>query len=94
MVKNQNLPTFNDYPVTFSMGPNDEVYVDCKGVKGSLSESEAFLNRDGDDGEYSFGIAKITRIKNIVHVDCLSDTIKKFEYLVKKARQFKIENTK
>ena len=60
MVKNQKIPSFNDYPVIFSMGPDNEVYVDCKGVKGSLTESETFLNGDGVDGVYTFGVAKIT----------------------------------
>ena len=84
-----NEMTFNDYPVTFKMGPDNDVYVFCKGVLGTLSEGEEFLRHKSKKDGYTFGGRPIVQVDNMVQIDCLTDTKKQFKNIAKLAREFR-----
>lgn len=88
----EEIITFNDYPVTFKMGPNNDVYVKCKGVIGLLSEGEEFLKRKNGENGYKFGGRDINQIDNFVQIDCLTDTKKQFKKIASLVRKFKEKN--
>lgn len=86
----QKEMTFAGYPVTMEL-IDDEVYVTCKGVTGSLEQGHAFLNGSKND-KYYFGAAKIINTPNKkVKIDCLEDKKEQFIYIYKQAKQFKNE---
>jgi hypothetical protein len=86
----QREMTFAGYPVTMEL-IDDEVYVTCKTVTGSLEQGHAFLN-GSKNKTYYFGDSKIVNTTNKkVKIDCLEDTKEQFIYIYKQAKQFKDE---
>ena len=82
--------TFGGYPVTMEL-IDDEVYITCKGVTGSLEEGDNFLNGPKNK-KYYFGVAKIRKTSDkVVKIDCLEDTKEQFILIYKQAKQFKDE---
>lgn len=81
--------TFNDFPIIFKMGSDNDVHIKCKGVVGKLSEGEAFLKRKNKEGNHTFGGRPIVQIDNMVQIDCLTDTKLQFKKIAKLAREYK-----
>jgi hypothetical protein len=88
--ESQREMTFAGYPVTMEL-IDDEVYVTCKSVTGSLEQGHAFLNGSKRE-KYYFGNSRIVNSSNNkVKIDCLEDTKEQFIYIYKQAKQFKNE---
>jgi hypothetical protein len=69
--------TFGNYPVEFSI-KDDEVYISCKGVVGTLSQVEGFIKDKFKKLRHYFGKSKIRHWhKGLVKIDCLEDTEEK-----------------
>lgn len=85
--------TFGGFPVEFERR-DDEVYVHCKGVVGTLSQAEEFIN-DKLNRRHYFGTSKIRNWRNNqIRIDCLQDSRNKFNEILNKAKQFKNEDTR
>lgn len=83
----ENL-TFNKLPVTLTYS-NNEVYINCKTITGTLTEMETFFNARGNHLCY-FGGAKVRLWnKNSVRIDCLEDNILRVKIILLKAKKLK-----
>lgn len=82
--------TFNGYPVSLEL-IDGEVYVTCKGVTGSLTQAEKYL--DNEKGKkFYFGESRIRNYPDkMVKIDCLIDTFENFYKIYETAKQFKQE---
>jgi hypothetical protein len=82
--------TFAGYPVTMEL-IDDEVYVTCKGVTGSLSQATAYLEKKKKE-KYYFGESRIRSYPDkMVKIDCLMDTFGKFLEIYEQAKKFRDE---
>lgn len=79
---------FAGYPITLEQ-INDEIFINCKGLTGTLSQVEEFLS-DINNKRHYFGKAKIRRWRNAqIRIDCLIDDYSQFIYLYEQVKQFK-----
>lgn len=79
--------TFGGHPVEFKV-IDDEVYITCKGVTGTLTQVENFLKQRGTN--HKFGKSKIRFWRNgMVKIDCLEDTKTKISNLAFHAKKLK-----
>lgn len=83
---NENL-TFGGYPVEFKVVDN-EVYITCKGVTGTLTQVNNFFKGRGTN--HMFGQSKIRSWRDkMIKIDCLQDTRSQMKYLQTHAKQLK-----
>jgi len=82
--------TFGGFPVEMEL-IDDEVYVTCKGVTGSLTQAEKYLeNKKGE--KFYFGESRIRNYPNkMVKIDCLIDSLENFLQIYEHAKKFKNE---
>jgi hypothetical protein len=83
--------TFCNFPVEMEL-VGDEVYVSCKGVTGTLTQAELYL--DNEKGKkFYFGESRIRNYPDkMVKIDCLIDTRVKFLQIYKEAKKLKNEH--
>lgn len=83
--------TFGGFPIEFEVIEGD-VLVTCKGVTGTLSEMEAFINRKGTE-PCRFGEAKIKAwVNKQVRIDCLIEEMSHIKFLIKHAKELQNGN--
>lgn len=80
--------TFNGHPVTMDL-IDDEVYITCKGVVGTLSQAKEYIENK-KHGKFYFGEARIRNYPDKkVKIDCLIDDYSKILQIYKQAKQLK-----
>lgn len=88
-VKEDNY-TFNGFPVTMQY-LDGEVYVTCKGVVGTLSQADKFMENKKNEKFY-FGESRIRRYPDkMIKIDCLYDKYSKFVEIYNRAKELKNE---
>jgi len=88
---NEDL-TFGGHPVEFEVKEN-EVFITCKGVTGTLTQVNNFLKGRGQN--HKFGQCKIRFWKDRkIRIDCLEDTKVQMKHLQAYAKQLKDGNNK
>lgn len=88
-----NEMTFGGFPVEIKF-QDDEVFVTCKGVTGTLTQARHFLKRKGNLNKYYFGESRIRmRPDKRVRIDCLEDSFRQFTFIYEQAEKLKHEYT-